>query len=131
MLLQQGKGADLSVFGGGSTQSAFGARGAATLLHKLTVWAFVAFILTTIGIGFLQGHGGGGSVMSTVEEAATPASTPAEPTPAPQTEPATSDETAPDPAAAAGEAAPGGEGGVTTPADQNDASDSDAPPRPE
>ena len=27
VLLQQGKGADLSVFGGGSTQAAFGARG--------------------------------------------------------------------------------------------------------
>ena len=37
VLLQQGKGADLSVFGGGSTQTAFGARGATTLLHKLTV----------------------------------------------------------------------------------------------
>ena len=37
VLLQQGKGADLSVFGGGTTQTAFGARGATTLLHKLTV----------------------------------------------------------------------------------------------
>ncbi len=69
VLLQQGKGADLSVFGGGSTQSAFGARGAATLLHKLTVAGFVAFIFTTIGIGFLQGGGGSSSVMSTVPEA--------------------------------------------------------------
>ena len=39
VLLQQGKGADLSVFGGGGTQTAFGARGAATLLHKLTVFS--------------------------------------------------------------------------------------------
>ena len=68
VLLQQGKGADLSVFGGGTTQSAFGARGAATLLHKLTVFGFVAFIFTTVGIGFLQGGSGGGSVMSTVPE---------------------------------------------------------------
>ncbi len=45
--LQQGKGADLSVFGGGSTQTAFGARGATTLLHKLTVGSFIVFILTT------------------------------------------------------------------------------------
>ena len=37
VLLQQGKGADLSVFGGGSTMTAFGARGATTLLHRLTV----------------------------------------------------------------------------------------------
>jgi preprotein translocase subunit SecG len=68
VLLQQGKGADLSVFGGGTTQSAFGARGAATLLHKLTVFGFVAFIFTTVGIGFLQGGGSTGSVMSTVPE---------------------------------------------------------------
>ena len=54
VLLQQGKGADLSVFGGGSTQTAFGARGAATLLHKLTVAGFIGFIVTTMTIGFLQ-----------------------------------------------------------------------------
>jgi len=72
VLLQQGKGADLSVFGGGATQSAFGARGAATLLHKLTVFGFVAFIFTTVGIGLLQTGSSGGSVMSTVVEEAVP-----------------------------------------------------------
>jgi preprotein translocase subunit SecG len=66
VLLQQGKGADLSVFGGGGTQTAFGARGAATLLHKLTVFSFVAFIFTTIGIGFLKSGGTSGSVMTDV-----------------------------------------------------------------
>ena len=76
VLLQQGKGADLSVFGGGATQSAFGARGAATLLHKLTVAGFIAFIFTTVGIGLLQTGGKGGSVMSTVIEEET-ATTPA------------------------------------------------------
>lgn len=70
VLLQQGKGADLSVFGGGTTQAAFGARGAATLLHKMTVMGFVAFILTTTGIGFLQSSGSQDSVMSTVTEEA-------------------------------------------------------------
>jgi preprotein translocase subunit SecG len=63
VLLQQGKGADLSVFGGGSTQTAFGARGATTLLHKLTVASFVVFILTTISIAILENRFGGGSVM--------------------------------------------------------------------
>ena len=72
VLLQQGKGADLSVFGGGATQSAFGARGAATLLHKLTVAGFIAFIFTTVGIGLMQSGGGGGSVMSTVVEEEVP-----------------------------------------------------------
>ena len=63
VLLQQGKGADLSVFGGGSTQTAFGARGATTLLHKLTVASFVIFVLTTISIAILQNRFGGSSVM--------------------------------------------------------------------
>ena len=104
VLLQQGKGADLSVFGGGTTQAAFGARGAATLLHKMTVGGFVAFILTTTGIGFLQGGGGQGSVMSTVGEEAplveqVPASeegAPVEPASIPdETEPAEAVETEP------------------------------------
>ncbi len=64
VLLQQGKGADLSVFGGGGTMTAFGARGAATLLHKMTVFAFVGFIVTTLTIGILQKQGSGSSVMT-------------------------------------------------------------------
>ncbi len=86
VLLQQGKGADLSVFGGGSTQTAFGARGATTLLHKLTVASFVIFILTTVSIALMQG-GPGGTVMSGAS--APPARTaPANPAPA-QPAPAT------------------------------------------
>ncbi len=69
VLLQQGKGADLSVFGGGGTQTAFGARGAATILHKLTVICFVLFILTTLSIGILQ-TADDPTVMSDVESAA-------------------------------------------------------------
>ena len=81
VLLQQGKGADLSVFGGGASQAAFGARGAATLLHKLTVACFVGFIMTTLTIAILQGRSGSsvmtgvGSVMEEVEPAAAPAET--------------------------------------------------------
>jgi len=70
VLLQQGKGADLSVFGGGATQAAFGARGAVSLLHKLTVWGFVAFIVTTISIGFLTSAQKTSSVLSKVPTAA-------------------------------------------------------------
>jgi len=70
VLLQQGKGADLSVFGGGSTQAAFGARGAATLLHKFTVAGFTLFIVTTLAIAFLQRHDDSGSVMSGVADEA-------------------------------------------------------------
>jgi preprotein translocase subunit SecG len=91
VLLQQGKGADLSVFGGGSTQTAFGARGATTFLHKLTVASFVIFVLTTLAIGILS-QGGASSVMRHATSNATPigskstpvkAATPAPVTPAP------------------------------------------------
>jgi preprotein translocase subunit SecG len=58
VLLQQGKGADLSIFAGGSTQAVFGARGAATLLHKLTVAAFIVFTLTTLSISLFTGERG-------------------------------------------------------------------------
>jgi preprotein translocase subunit SecG len=78
VLLQQGKGADLSVFGGGATQAAFGARGAVSLLHKLTVWGFVAFIVTTVSIGFLTSSSKSSSVLSNVpavEESAVEEST--------------------------------------------------------
>ena len=91
VLLQQGKGADLSVFGGGGTQTAFGARGAATLLHKLTVWGFIGFIATTMSITLLTRAGGsGGSVMSTVPEAPAPIAS--------DSEPAVSEPTATEPA---------------------------------
>ena len=80
VLLQQGKGADLSVFGGGSTQTAFGARGATTLLHKLTVASFVIFILTTLAIGLPKIAGtGGSSVMRGAKKAAPAAPAPKKP----------------------------------------------------
>lgn len=80
VLLQQGKGADLSVFGGGSTQAAFGARGATTLLHKLTVISFAIFILTTLLIGIPQAKRG--TVMGNVP-AADKTAPAARPTPSP------------------------------------------------
>lgn len=84
VLLQQGKGADLSVFGGGTTQAAFGARGATTLLHKLTVISFAIFILTTLLIGIPQARRS--TVMGNVPAAdkTAPAATPTPAAPAGQ-----------------------------------------------
>ncbi|MBP9143878.1 MAG: preprotein translocase subunit SecG [Thermoanaerobaculia bacterium] len=81
VLLQQGKGADLSVFGGGTTMAAFGARSATNLLHRMTVGGFVAFMLTTLGIAYIKGNVEGSSVMKSAAPA--PVSAPATPAPAP------------------------------------------------
>lgn len=102
VLLQQGKGADLSVFGGGTTMAAFGARSATNLLHRMTVGAFVAFILTTLGIAYLKGHVEGSSVMKAAAPVSAPASAPATPAAAP----APTDTTPPPAAAPADTQAP-------------------------
>ena len=58
VLLQQGKGADLSVFGGGSHPvRLWRPRGSDAFCTRLTVAGFIAFIFTTVGIGFLQSSG--------------------------------------------------------------------------
>ena len=55
VLLQQGKGADIAgAFGGGGSQTAFGARGATTLLHKLTTGAFIGFIVLALLLTLLE-----------------------------------------------------------------------------
>ena len=55
VLVQQGKGADIAgAFGGGGTQTAFGARGATTLLHKLTTGAFIGFIVLSLLLTLFQ-----------------------------------------------------------------------------
>ncbi|RMG04426.1 MAG: preprotein translocase subunit SecG [Nitrospirae bacterium] len=49
VLIQGGKGAELgSAFGGGSSQTLFGGRGAATFLSKLTTVVAVIFMITSL-----------------------------------------------------------------------------------
>jgi preprotein translocase subunit SecG len=51
VLLQQGKSADLAgAFGGQGSQTAFGPRGAANLLTKLTTWGAVIFMVLSISL---------------------------------------------------------------------------------
>ncbi len=57
VLLQSGKAADLAgAFGGMGSQTAFGPRGAATVLSKATTTAAVLFMLTSISLGIWQGR---------------------------------------------------------------------------
>jgi preprotein translocase subunit SecG len=48
VLLQSGKGAEMGAAFGGSSQTLFGSRGAATFLNKLTTVAAVVFMLTSL-----------------------------------------------------------------------------------
>jgi preprotein translocase subunit SecG len=60
VLLQQGKSADLAgAFGGQGSQTAFGPRGAANLLTKLTTYAAVLFMLVSISLTILLARSSG------------------------------------------------------------------------
>ena len=62
VLLQTGKRADLAgAFGGGGSQTAFGARGAATALSKMTTGGAVLFMVTSIFLTVAYTGGDGGS----------------------------------------------------------------------
>ena len=69
VLLQSGKAADLAgAFGGMGSQTAFGPRGAATVLSKATTTAAVLFMLTSISLGIMQGNRAGGGGESVIEK---------------------------------------------------------------
>ncbi len=54
VLLQQGKGADMgAAFGGGSSQSLFGARGSANFLSRTTSITMTLFFVTSLVLAFL------------------------------------------------------------------------------
>ena len=81
VLLQTGKRADLAgAFGGGGSQTAFGARGAATLLAKVTTAAAIMFMLTALTLSIVSSRqgAGGGSVLDEVPAAEAPIEAPAE-----------------------------------------------------
>ena len=53
VLIQGGKGAELGAAFGGSSQTLFGARGAATFFSKLTTTAAVVFMLTSFTLSLV------------------------------------------------------------------------------
>ena len=57
VLLQSGKGAEMGAAFGGSSQTLFGSRGAATFLNKLTTVAAVVFMITSLLLTMLTTKG--------------------------------------------------------------------------
>jgi len=54
VLLQSGQSGDIAAaFGGMGSQTAFGPRGAATVLTKATTWCAVIFMITSIALSVL------------------------------------------------------------------------------
>ena len=112
ILLQPGKDAGMgSALGGGAATTAFGGRGAATFLTKLTAFCAIAFFLTSLGLSFVGLRSSvADSIVDTTPPAAPTAPAPEAATapianpPAPEAAPANPTDVAPKPAAP--EAAP-------------------------
>jgi len=85
VLLQSGKAADLAgAFGGAGSQTAFGPRGAATILSQATTWCAVMFMVCALAMVLRTDKAvvSGSSVLQNVTKSApkkTPAATPATP----------------------------------------------------
>jgi preprotein translocase subunit SecG len=92
VLLQSGKAADLAgAFGGAGSQTAFGPRGAASVLSQATTWCAIMFMVCAMAMvvrvdqNVSQG-GQGGSILEKYSKPAPKAATPAPVKPAPATQ---------------------------------------------
>jgi preprotein translocase subunit SecG len=56
ILLQSGKGAEISASFGGSSQTVFGSSGGANFLQKFTTGAAVVFMMTSVFLTVIGGH---------------------------------------------------------------------------
>ena len=88
VLLQSGKGADLAgAFGGAGSQTAFGSRGPATFLTRMTTFAAVTFMVTALALSIFYTRAtssGSGNLPEEDKVPAKPAaSQPMTPAPAP------------------------------------------------
>ena len=90
VLLQSGKGADLAgAFGGGGSQTAFGSRGPASFLSKMTTAAAILFMMTCISLSGMGRKTSGSSVMEGASAkpapvSKAPAAQPQTPAPSPE-----------------------------------------------
>ena len=98
VLLQSGKSADIAAaFGGMGSQTAFGPRGAATVLTRATTWAAIIFMITSFTLAIVASRRSGttrgsGSVLSgepAQKQSAPAQQTPAQQKPAPEPQPVT------------------------------------------
>lgn len=89
VLLQSGKAADLAgAFGGMGSQTAFGPRGAATVLSKATTIAAILFMVGSLSLAILHTREGSGTGSTVLEKAAPKtATTPKAPPKADETKP--------------------------------------------
>jgi preprotein translocase subunit SecG len=101
VLLQSGKAADLAgAFGGAGSQTAFGPRGAATILSQATTWCAVMFMVCAMALVVRVDRGveQGGSILQKVSRPAPKSTTPAPVTQPPATQPPVSQPTSQPPA---------------------------------
>jgi preprotein translocase subunit SecG len=122
VLLQSGKAADLAgAFGGAGSQTAFGPRGAATILSQATTWCAIMFMICAFALVVRVDKAveSNGSVLQQTSRSA--------PKKAPATAPAT---TAPAPSSPIQSPQPNPPASSTTPAPQPPASPQSAPPQP-
>jgi preprotein translocase subunit SecG len=87
VLLQSGKSGDIAAaFGGMGSQTAFGPRGAATILSRATTWSAIIFMVTSITLSVFASRRGvtnsvlqGVKASQTKSQPAKPATPPAAP----------------------------------------------------
>jgi preprotein translocase subunit SecG len=90
VLLQSGKAADLAgAFGGAGSQTAFGPRGAATVLSQATTWCAVMFMICALAmvVRVDRGEEAGRSILQQFSKPAPAATKPAAPTTTPTPQP--------------------------------------------
>ena len=92
VLLQSGKAADLAgAFGGAGSQTAFGPRGAASVLSQATTWCAIMFMVCALAMVVrvdrsVENGEGGGSILQQFSKPATKTPAPANSAPAPATQ---------------------------------------------
>ena len=122
VLLQSGKAADLAgAFGGAGSQTAFGPRGAATILSQATTWCAIMFMVCAMALVVRVDRAsqtGGSVIYNSAKPAPKPATTPA------PVAPPTSTPASPAPAGQQPQQAP-----TSTPQQQQQQTPTQAPPQ--